>query len=70
VSLIWPLTALGFVLTALAAKFILREEVSWLRWSGVILIVIGATLVSYSEKTKTRPLPLTPSTDAIAADPK
>ena len=70
VSLIWPLTALGFVLTALAAKFILREEVSWLRWSGVILIVIGATLVSYSEKTKTRPLPLTPSTDAVAVDPK
>src|SRR6266536_235814 len=32
VSLIWPLTALGFVLTALAAKFILREEVHWVRW--------------------------------------
>ena len=55
VSLIWPLTALGFVLTALAAKFILREEVHWVRWMGVALIVAGAALVSYSEKMKTKP---------------
>src|SRR5688572_20320539 len=32
VSLIWPLTSLGFVLTALAARFIRHEEVSALRW--------------------------------------
>ena len=55
VSLIWPLTALGFVITALAAKFILREEVSALRWAGVALIVLGAALVSYSEKAKAKP---------------
>jgi len=54
VSLIWPLTSLGFVITALAAKFILKEEVSALRWTGVALIVIGATLVSYSEKTNSK----------------
>src|SRR2546425_12327301 len=42
VSLIWPLTSLGFVLTALAAKFIRHEDVSALRWSGVALIVAGA----------------------------
>ncbi len=51
-SLIWPLTSLGFVITALAARWILQEEVSWLRWSGVILIVVGACLVSYSEVLK------------------
>src|SRR5437667_7033164 len=55
VSLIWPLTALGFVLTALAAKFILREEVHWTRWVGVALIVMGAALVSFSEKLKGKP---------------
>jgi len=54
VSLIWPLTSLGFVITALAAKFILNEQVSALRWAGVALIVIGATLVSYSEKAKAK----------------
>ena len=55
VSLIWPLTALGFLITALAAKFILKEEVTALRWAGVLLIVIGASLVSYSEKSKEKP---------------
>ncbi len=57
VSLIWPLTALGFVITALAAKFILKEEVTVVRWAGVALIVIGAALVSYSEKAKPKPPP-------------
>lgn len=57
VSLIWPLTSLGFVLTALAAKFIRHEDVSALRWSGVILIVIGAGLVGWSEKAKERKAP-------------
>jgi drug/metabolite transporter (DMT)-like permease len=55
VSLIWPLTALGFLITALAAKFILKEEVTALRWAGVLLIVIGASLVSYSENVKSKP---------------
>ena len=55
VSLIWPLTALGFVLTAIAAKFILHEEIHWTRWMGVALIVVGAALVSYSEKLKPQP---------------
>ena len=50
VSLVWPLTSLGFVLTTLAAIFIRGEHVSSLRWSGVILIMIGATLVGWSEK--------------------
>ena len=54
VSLVWPLTSLGFVLTALAAKFIRHEDVSSLRWSGVVLIVIGAGLVGWSEKAKER----------------
>ena len=53
VSLIWPLTSLGFVLTAFSARVILNEQVSPLRWAGVLLIVLGAGLVSYSEKTKT-----------------
>ena len=52
VSLIWPLTSLGFVLTTAAAKFIRHEEVTSLRWSGVVLIMIGATLVGWSEKQK------------------
>lgn len=55
VSLIWPLTSLGFVITAIAARFIRYEEISALRWTGVGLIVIGATLVAWSEQTRTQP---------------
>src|SRR5204863_4619178 len=69
VSLIWPLTALGFVLTAVAAKFILHEEIHWTRWMGVALIVIGAAFVSYSEKMKRRPTGA-PATVAPALDSK
>ena len=52
VSLIWPLTSLGFVLTTAAAKFLRHEDVTTLRWSGVVLIMIGAALVGWSEKQK------------------
>lgn len=52
VSLVWPLTSLGFVLTTLAAKYIRHEEIHALRWSGVFLIMAGAALVAYSEKLK------------------
>src|SRR6267154_2245606 len=51
VSFIWPLTSLGFVLTTIAAKFILHEEVSLLRWGGVLLIMLGAGVITYTEKT-------------------
>ena len=55
VSLIWPLTSLGFVITALAARMVRHEEVSALRWTGVAIIVIGAALVAWSEQLKTKP---------------
>ena len=55
VSLVWPLTSLGFLITAISAKFILKEEITGWRWAGVALIVLGATLVSYSEKAKSKP---------------
>ena len=54
VSFVWPLTALGFVITTLAAKFILHEEVTSLRWIGVLLIMIGAALITWTERTSPR----------------
>jgi len=68
VSLIWPLTSLGFVITAISAKYILNEEVSATRWAGVALIVLGAALVSYSEKGKS--IPTDPPTDAAVTSAK
>jgi uncharacterized membrane protein len=52
VSLIWPLTSMGFIITTFAAKFVLNEHVSGVRWAGVILIALGALLTSYSEHEK------------------
>jgi drug/metabolite transporter (DMT)-like permease len=52
VSFVWPLTALGFVLTTLAAKLFLHEQVSALRWTGVALIMVGAALVTWTEQSK------------------
>lgn len=55
VSFIWPLTSVGLVLTTLAAKLFLHEEVSVVRWMGVILIMVGSGLVTFSEKVKSKP---------------
>ena len=52
ISFVWPLTSLSFVMTTLAAVFYLREPVSWTRWAGVALIMLGAGLITWSEKVK------------------
>ena len=57
ISFLWPLTALSFVFATLAAMLFLHEQVSSLRWLGVILIMLGAALISYSEHAKESPAP-------------
>ncbi|MSU32277.1 MAG: hypothetical protein EXS25_06410 [Pedosphaera sp.] len=57
VSFVWPLTSIGFVLTTFAARWILHEEVSFLRWIGVSLIVLGAGIITYTEKFKSPKAP-------------
>jgi drug/metabolite transporter (DMT)-like permease len=57
VSFVWPLTAVSFVMTTLAAQFLLHERVNTLRWSGVALIVLGAALISYGEHRQEKTAP-------------
>jgi len=57
VSFVWPLTAVSFVMTTLAAQFLLHERVDAVRWSGVALIMLGAAFISYSEHAKAKPAP-------------
>src|SRR5215831_18650373 len=57
ISFLWPLTALSFVMTTFAAKIFLSEQVSAVRWAGVVMIMIGAALISYSEHEKPKPSP-------------
>src|SRR5207237_4108960 len=56
VSIVWPLTALGFVITSLPARIFLNEEISSVRWAGLLLIVLGAGLVTWSAKQKEKEL--------------
>jgi drug/metabolite transporter (DMT)-like permease len=57
ISFLWPLTALSFVMTTFAALIFLGERVSSVRWAGVVFIMIGAALISYSEHAKAKPTP-------------
>ena len=57
ISFLWPLTALCFVFATLAAVWFLQERVARARLAGVVLIVLGAALISYSEHNKNKPLP-------------
>jgi drug/metabolite transporter (DMT)-like permease len=41
-----PATSLGYVLLALIAKFALHEQVTMLRWLGILLIGIGVSFVA------------------------
>jgi drug/metabolite transporter (DMT)-like permease len=58
-SFVLPLTAVSYLFAALLAKFFLKEEVSWYRWTGTIVIVIGIALVAFGGKSRStdRPLP-------------
>jgi drug/metabolite transporter (DMT)-like permease len=44
-SYVMPVTAIGYVLTAFAGRFFLGEPVSFLRWTGIVLITSGVYLV-------------------------
>jgi drug/metabolite transporter (DMT)-like permease len=57
ISFLWPLTGLSFVFATIAAILFLHEHVSGVRWAGVILIMLGAALISYSEQSKEKPKP-------------
>ena len=52
-SYVLPLTALSYLFAALMAKFFLKEDVSWLRWVGTIVIVIGIIFVALDAKPQT-----------------
>ena len=62
ISFLWPLTGLSFVFATFAAICFLGEHVSTARWAGVVLIVAGAALISYSEHSK----PKTPELSSVS----
>lgn len=49
VSFAVPATAMGYVVGALMAKFILHERIDAARWTGVILVCLGVAVASLGE---------------------
>ena len=53
-SLVYPIQAAGYVLVPVIAILFLNESVSFLRWIGVISIIIGICLLSRSPAKETK----------------
>lgn len=53
ISFVMPLTAMSFIFAAFMAKFVLKEDVSWLRWIGTVVIVLGIIIVAMDNKQLT-----------------
>ena len=47
-SVAYPLLSLGYVFVLLASFFLFNETVSPVRWLGVLVIMLGVTLISRS----------------------
>lgn len=52
-SYVLPVTAVGYVLVALAGRLLLHENISGKRWSGILLIMAGVALVSIGSAPQT-----------------
>ena len=52
-SYVMPVTAIGYVLAAISGRFILGEDISVHRWTGIALITLGVTLVGNTHHTTT-----------------
>ena len=48
VTVVLPLTSIGYISTALFAKWMLNEDVNLWRWIGTLLIVVGVYFVQKS----------------------
>ena len=48
VSFVIPATALSYVAGAIGCKFLLHEQVTPIRWAGILLVCIGVALLSVS----------------------
>jgi drug/metabolite transporter (DMT)-like permease len=63
-----PATSIGYVVLALIAKFVLHEQVTMLRWVGILLISAGVSFVAGGPALTPR-LEETPALDE-AAEPE
>jgi len=57
-SVALPMQALNYVLVAVLAKYYLHEQVSPLRWAGIVLVSIGVMMITRSSSTDQQPTPV------------
>ncbi len=53
-SVALPMQALNYVLVAILAKYYLHEQVSPLRWAGIMLVCVGVMLITKSSTSDAR----------------
>src|SRR5208337_2891724 len=51
-SFVMPLTAVSYIFAALLARFVLKEDLSWFRWVGTIVITLGIILVALDSRQR------------------
>ena len=44
-SIVFPLISISYIIAAVLAVFFLNEKITWVRWAGIITIVVGVFLV-------------------------
>ena len=49
-SFVLPATALGYVVSVIGARYVLKENVTAARWIGTIIICLGVALISLNSK--------------------
>jgi drug/metabolite transporter (DMT)-like permease len=52
-TFVMPATALGNVFVALLAHFWLHEQISWMRWMGIVMITVGVAFVAHGPANTT-----------------
>jgi len=47
-SFAYPMVAFAYIVTILLSKFILHEDIPLLRWSGLVVIIVGILMIAKS----------------------
>ena len=52
-SYVLPVTSIGYVITAFLGRYFFNEQITWQRWLGTGLIMIGISLVGFTSANTT-----------------
>jgi len=44
-SVVYPLTSLGYIVITLLSMYFLKERMNWYKWAGIGFIILGVALV-------------------------